>query len=207
MEDGMVSMVRQILLTASITMLLAGLLAGCETAIVEELPGPRGEDAIVQLDQATRRGAILTTVIGNPFQGDKKAFDAQVLRQMRGQNRGKPAAFVAVPDRRTDPSYKVTVVFNAVAGVTSGALCRDRGGITSRPYTGALTMSIALCRGEDALSGAAARVTDLKGPGDSKFATLVGTATRVMVQPKVPDLPQYPHYDGQYTQHDDNDGD
>ena len=198
-------MVRHFVLAASMIVLFAGLLAGCDTVIVEKLPGPRGNNAIAQLDQATRRGAILATIIGNPFQGDKKAFDARVLRQMSGQNRGKPAAFVAVTDRRTDPSHKVVVVFNAAAGVTSGALCRNPGGIASRHYAGTLTMSIAFCHGGNAISGAAGHVTDLKGAGDTKFATLVSTVTRVMVLPKVPDLPQYPYYDGQYTLDDDDD--
>ena len=200
-------MVRQFILAASMTILLTSLLAGCDSVIVERYPGPSGDEAIADLDQATRRGAIVTTIIGNPFQGNKSAFDAEVLRRMRGQNRGNPTAFVAVPDRRTDPSYTIVVVFNPADAVNTDVLCRNRGTITGRPYAGSLTMAIAFCQGEKAISGAAGHVTDLKGSGESKFATLVATVTRVMVPPKVPKLPRYRYYDGQYTHDDDNEHD
>lgn len=198
-------MVRQSILAASMALLLIGPLAGCTTVMVENIPGAAGDKAIFELDQATRNGALLTTISGNPFGGDKTAFDARVLHRMRGQNRGVPAAFVTAGDRRTDPAYRIVVAFNPAAGVTSDDLCRNRGGMERRTDAATLTMKIAFCQGESARSGAAGHVTDVTGVGDSRFADLVETVTRVMVVPNVPDMPRYPYYDGQYTFDDDDD--
>lgn len=200
-------MVKPFIVAAAMAVPLAGLLIGCESVIVERFPGSRGGDAVVDLDQATRGGAILTTIIGNPFGVDKKAFDARVLRLMKGQNRGGPAVFVAAPDHRTDPSYNVVVVFNPPSDITSDALCRKGDGLSSRPYAKTLTMAIAFCLGDKAKAGATGRVAEIRGIDDPNFTDLVSVVTRAMIPAKSPSLPLYPHYDGQYTHDDKNEGD
>ena len=102
---------------------LALAVAGCGGVIVQDWPGPRPGYFKGDLDYATRHGAIVTVIRGNPFGGAKPDFDARVRGYMRGWNRGMDADFVARAGARTDPLYKVVVAFNLAPGISLYTLC------------------------------------------------------------------------------------
>lgn len=160
---------------------VASVATGCGMVSVQDSPGPRGSYFDGDLDYATREGAIVTIIAGNPFGGSKAQFDATVRQLMKGQNRGVPADFVAQPGARTDPLYKVVVAFDLAPGVSSRRMCESPGGLQTRPQPGRLDMRIAFCIGDEWKSGTEGTVRGVSGLADARFGELVRQATLAMI--------------------------
>ncbi len=160
--------------------LLALTVAGCGGVIVQDWPGPRPGYFKGDLDYATRHGAIVTVIWGNPFGGAKPDFDARVRRYMRGWNRGRDADFVAQAGPRTDPLYKVVVAFNLAPGISTYKLCEGPKNVPSRARTGKLSMEIGFCMGDDLKSDTDGYVFGVTGIDDPRFAELVRLTTQAM---------------------------
>jgi hypothetical protein len=162
----------------------AALLTACAgdlVSVVEPQP-PVGNYYNGDFEYATRNGAIRTEISGKPFAAAQDALDARVRTLMKHQNRGTPADFVAADGERTDPAYKVVVVFNMKRGYSGEDVCRL--GASKVPTTGAgqttVTM-ITFCFGDDMKTWAEGRVNGVSGPDDPKFAALVRQTTLSLI--------------------------
>ena len=162
---------------------IALLATACTGVLIEDAPGldSRASYYRGEFDYATRNGAIMTTIVGNPFAAPKPGFDARVVGLMKEQNRGVPAEFVAAHGARTDPVFSVVVAFNMAPGISPNRLCREPATVQTAPHSRDLRMSAAFCHGDALQSDAAGVAYQLAGPDDPKFAELVRGVTNAMV--------------------------
>lgn len=157
-------------------------LAGCGGAVVvQDSPGPRWSYFDGDFEYATRDGAIVTEVVGNPFQMPKDRFDAEVRRLMRNRTLGPPVEFVAgATPGKTDPLYKVVVAFNALPNMSGHELCK-RGTGTPTRAGGVLDMAVAFCIGDSLKSEASGHTAPVAGPDAPRFAKLVRDVTLALI--------------------------
>lgn len=162
---------------------LAALLSGCSGDFVavsdHAVPAPSYFDG--DFEYATRKGAIRTEVIGQPFVITPDALMARVLPLMDGQNRGRPANFVATSGEDTDPVYKVVAAFNLSGGYSGRDLCRGTAGLPLRGPAMPATLDMAFCIGDQLKTEAQGRVGVVSGPDDPKFAALVRQTTLALI--------------------------
>jgi len=156
-------------------------ISACGGVVVHESPEPHYRYNAGDFDYATRKGAMHTVVVGNPFGMAKADFDARVLDLMQGRNSGASAKFVASAGPETDPLYKTVVAFDTPTGTSRDDLCRNADRMSSQPAANRVRVSIVFCEGDTALSGASGSVRDASGAADPKFARLVRETTFFMV--------------------------
>ena len=156
--------------------------AGCSDVVIQDAPGVTSRTSYYpgEIEYATRKGAIATTVLGNPFGGPKEEFDTRVLGLMKHQNRGVPAEFVATQGDRTDQVFNVVVAFNLPANIPARRLCKDPAALSTTPHAGNLRMTAAFCHVGSLQSGTFGIANNLSGPDDPKFAELVRGVTHAM---------------------------
>ena len=104
------------------TALLA--LAGCTGVVVNDMPGPRASYFDGDFEYATHLGAIVTQIVGNPFDIPAETFRDAVLRDMQGHARNGSARFVAEPSNQTMAAYKVVAAFDMPPWVDGSVLCK-----------------------------------------------------------------------------------
>ena len=168
--------------TGLIAMAAALALGGCSSVWVDDLPPPRYSYNNGAFEYANHKGAIVAQIVGNPFNVSDDQFRAAVLAHMQGQNRGRPAKFVAAPDKETLAPYKVVAAFNMPANVDGYDLCKGPGALPPSPKrTGQVTLGMAFCFGDDIKSDAKGWVSDLSGIDDPRFAELVSRVTQAML--------------------------
>lgn len=162
--------------------LLALTLVGCSADVLTyDAFGDRGGYYAGELDYAGRKGAIHTVIAGNPFGGDKAKFDAYVLDQMQGQNRGMSAKFVPSEGPQTDPLYKTVVAFNMPKNIDPNRMCREGANLPSQNDGSTVHMAIAFCEGDQSKSDASGVAYRVAGLNDPKFTRLVHETTFVMI--------------------------
>jgi hypothetical protein len=157
-------------------------LAGCSDVWVDDAPPPRYSYNNGDFEYANHRGAILTQIVGNPFNIPDDQFRRAALAYMQGQNRGTPAKFVLTPSTETLPPYKVVAAFNLPADYTGYELCKGPGALPRTPKrTGPVTLAMAFCFGDEVKSDARGSVADLRGINDPRFKELVNRVTEAML--------------------------
>jgi len=154
---------------------------GCSGVVIHERAGGLNGYDTRDFDYANRKGAIETVIAGNPFGGDKAAFDGRVRALMQGENRGLPAKFAAAQGADTDPLYKTVVAFDLPAGIETDRLCREGAGLPSRKRAGALRVAMVFCEGGTAKASVSGSVDGAAGPDHPAFARLVKEATYFLV--------------------------
>ncbi len=171
-----------ILRFATASLLTLGLGACADAVLVQDSPGPRHAYFDGDFEYATRDGAVVTEVAGNPFAMPKDRFDAAVRRLMYGQTEGLPVSFVERPaSGKTDPAYKVVVAFNALPWVSGFELC-EKGSLTpTRTGGGELNMAIAFCIGDSLKSDTSGFTSAVAGPDTPRFARLVRQVTLALI--------------------------
>lgn len=163
---------------------LAGVLAlgGCSNIWVSDSPPPRYGYNDGDFEYANHKGAIVTQIVGNPFNVPDDQFRAAALAQMQGQNRGTPAKFVLSPSNETLAPYKVVAAFNMPANVDGYDLCKGPGALPPSPKrTGPVTLGMAFCFGDEVKSDARGSVSNLRSIDDPSFAELVRQVTLAML--------------------------
>ena len=166
----------------AISLLAFGLAACTNAVLVLDSAGPRHSYYDGDFEYATRNGAIVTEVVGNPFAMPKDRFDTEVRRLMYGQNEGLPVSFVERPaSGKTDPAYKVVVAFNALPRVSGFELC-EKGHLTPiRTGAGELEMTIAFCIGDSLKSDAMGYTSTVASPESPRFVELVHEVTLSLI--------------------------
>jgi hypothetical protein len=149
---------------------------------VDDTPSPRYSYFVGDFDYAVHKGAILIQIVGNPFNVPDNAFRNVALAHMQGQNRGKPAKFVTVPDTETLPPFKVVAAFDMPANIDGYDLCKGPAALPVPPkQTGQVTLNMAFCYGDQLKSDARGWVYDLRRVDDPRFASLVKQVTLAMI--------------------------
>ena len=162
----------------------AATVTACTGVIVQDAPAPRSSYHENDFDYATRHGAILTVVAGNPFDGSKGQFDDLVRGLMYGQNREQAADFVAEPNGRTSPPYKVVVAFNKAPPVSHDEMCANPKGVPTVQDKKQLRIDLAFCHGDEEKSGTSGYAYDVSGTSHLRFGALVRQATYTMLPPE-----------------------
>ena len=160
---------------------LSGILTACAGVVVQDEPAPRGAYYEGEFDYATKKGAIHTIVAGNPFGGSDEEFGTLVRGLMYEQNRDLPAEFVASPNVRTSPPYKVVVAFNKARSISPDEMCADPGGLPTVPGSRELRIDIAFCHGDRSKSDTSGYAHDVSGTTHPNFVSLVQQATFTML--------------------------
>lgn len=156
----------------------------CSAVSVEDTPPPRYSYRDGDFEYATHKGAIVTEVVGNPFGGSRQQFESRVLGYMKGQNRGKPADFVAAGGDRTLAPYKVVAAFNMPSYISPHDLCKGSASLPPpQAGAGSITLGIAFCIGDQLKSDATGRVAQLSGTDDPRLGELVRRVTEAMIPP------------------------
>lgn len=157
-------------------------LAGCSAVTVEDAPPPRFSYTNGDFEYATHKGAIVTEVVGNPFGIARQAFQDRVLSLMKGQNRGRPADFVATGGDRTFAPYKVVAAFNMPPYISGHDLCKGSAALPPPRAGGSpLTLGMAFCIGDQLKTDAKGRAATVAGIDDPRFAQLVRGVTEAMI--------------------------
>ncbi len=173
---------KNILHIGAVSLLALGLGACTGMVVVQDSPGPRHAYFDGDFEYATRDGAIVTEVAGNPFAMPKQRFDDAVRRLMDGQTLGPPVTFANGPTPgKTDPHYKVVVAFNAPPGVSAFDLCRKGAATPTRGTGGEVNMAIAFCIGDDLKSDTSGFTSSVAGSGAPRFAQLVREVTLALI--------------------------
>ena len=160
---------------------LFSMISGCTGVYVQDEPAPRGNYWEREFDYATRKGAIWTIVVGNPYGGSDKEFADLVRKTMYQQNRELPAEFVGNKSDRTSAPYKVVVVFNKTLSASPDELCAKSAGNKTIPEKSALRIDIAFCNGDTAKSDTSGYAENVSGIAHPNFAALIRQATYTML--------------------------
>lgn len=173
---------KYVLRFGALSLLALGLGACANAVLVLDSPGPRHAYFDGDFEYATRDGAVVTEVAGNPFAMPKERFDTEVRRLMYGQTEGLPVSFVERPTSgKTDPTYKVVVAFNALPSVSGFDLC-EKGSLTPTRTDGReLQMAIAFCIGDELKSETSGFTSTVAGPDAPRFAQLVREVTQALI--------------------------
>lgn len=158
-----------------------GIVVGCTGVVVQDAPAPRGGYYDGEFDYASRKGAILTVIAGNPFGGSKFEFDNFVRGHMYGQNRELLADFVASQTERTSPPYKVVVAFNKGRSISPNEMCAKPQSIPIVQEKKELRINIAFCYGDTAKSDTSGYAQNVSGIAHPNFASLIRQATFTML--------------------------
>lgn len=161
---------------------LAILTAACGAVVVQDSPGPRFSYFDGDFEFATRKGAIVTDVAGNPFGMNQRQFADIIRNTMRGQvDVATKADFVASGNDATAPPYRIVVAFNPPPRIDNFDLCKQRTETPSLTGTRDLKVRMAFCFGDTLKSGSAAWLSDVSSLEDPRFADLVRKATLAMI--------------------------
>lgn len=129
-------------------------------------------------EYAASKGEVRTVVDGNPFNVDKRSFDATVTQQMTGANYGPRATFTTRASPNTLQAFKVVMAFNAPPGFATRELCADGAEpLNAPPSNRGVSVLAAFCQYDTLLSEAEGYVLAAGGPNDPTFRNLVRQVT------------------------------
>ncbi len=151
-------------------------LAACGGGAVKVQPPYIGSYHPEMLQYAISRGAILTEVVGNPFDVPKEEVDAAVARSMTGATFGRQARFTTKAPPGYGSPYRVVVLLNPALGAQANRLCSDPGQPTSA-WPNRIRAMAAFCSGDRAITSIAGSTAKVQGPGDSAFGELIRRMT------------------------------
>lgn len=159
------------------------LLGACSMVMVEDRVGPGWAYYDGDFAYATNKGAIVTRIAGNPFDGNPNVFADTVRSMMYGQTEGEAVYFVPEESERTLPPFKVVIAFNTPGAVDGFDLCEKGASTPTLPTGDVLRMAAAFCEGDRMKSDAYGRVGNVRDIADPRFRELVQRVTRAMIPP------------------------
>ena len=151
-------------------------LAACGGGAVKVQPPYIGSYHPGMLQYAISRGAILTEVVGNPFDAPKEEVDAAVTRSMTGATFGKMARFTTKTSPGYGSPYRVVVLLNPALGAQANRLCSDPGQPTAA-WPDRIRATAAFCSGDKAITSIAGSTAKVQGPRDPAFSGLIRRMT------------------------------
>jgi len=155
----------------------------CNAVIVNSYPNLPANFADGDFERATAKGAIATTVVGNPFAAAGAGnFGDEVRSLMKNQVGVLPVEFVPQQGANTTKPYKVVVVFNPRRGMNDDTICQMDGKTpTAEGNPGQVSTAMVFCDGDVAKSGTSGHVSGVRDRNDPKFASLVRQVASLMI--------------------------
>ena len=125
---------------------------------------------------------LRVVIVGNPFRGERIAFERVVTDAMRGRNHGQKTNFTTSPGPSARKEYRVVMVFNPQANLIGDKVCQ--GDPLALPTTAGEGTAVSLvavsCRSDRSLAQVRGDIDTAAGPDDPIFGALVGQSTRAL---------------------------
>ncbi len=161
-------------------------LAGCGASGVVVQPPYVGSYDPEMLQYATSKGAILTEVVGNPFDVPKEEVDAAVAGSMTGATFGRQASFKTQVSTDYDSPYRIAILLDPVPGARAITLCSEPDQPTAtRPDR--IRAMAAFCSNDKTITSIAGSTVRVKGPRDPAFSELIRRMTMDLFPIQDPD--------------------
>jgi hypothetical protein len=181
------------LLRLSAAAVVSGLAAACAGPVVG--PVYYGSYDPSMLNYAAGQGAVLTEIVGNPFDAPKEQLDRVVNETMTVSHFGPRVPFTGRPPEGYTSPFHTVVLFDPAPGVNPGRLCGD----ANQPRAaraGEVRIMIAFCAGAEEITSTQGRISGVAGPTDPNFRRLVSQMTAVLFPPFDPNRdPNEPDFD------------
>jgi hypothetical protein len=164
-------------------------IAGCADSVSVIENEHSGTFASEEYKHDASRGDIPVVVSGSVFGLDRRSLADVVVRDMQGADWSPHAHFTALPATDTARIYSYAMMFNGPREITAAALCAQPQATSSistpsgNVGAGSVTLIAALCRYNVSTMGVTARVSNVSGPDDPKFRSLVRTAVLELTRP------------------------
>ncbi len=124
-------------------------------------------------------------VAGNPFGGDRAAFERAVTDAMQGRHWGPLANFTTTPGPDAREAYRVVMLFEPPRSFNGARLCDIAPSeLRSESDQGSLSLFGAFCRGDKTMTRVMGRISGAAGPDDPAFRELVGQVTTGLFPPE-----------------------
>lgn len=125
---------------------------------------------------------LRVAVVGDPFDGDRAAFERGVTDAMQGKHWGQRTRFTVDPDDSARDIYHVVMLFNPPGSLSGEKLCRSEpDALRPRAYTdGRLGVYAAFCRSDKMLTRVRGTIGGADGPNDPLFQELIGQVTNAL---------------------------
>ena len=156
---------------------VAGLtLAACGGgAVIVQPPHVRSYDPGM-LRYAISKGAILTEVVGNPFDVPKEEVDAAVTGSMTGATFGRQASFKTQVSTDYNSPYRIVFLLDPALGAQANRLCSEPGQPTAtRPDR--IRAMAAFCGSDRVITSIVGSTIKVRGPRDPAFSELIRRMT------------------------------
>ena len=136
-----------------------------------------------------RDGTIPAVVVGNPFGGNKSAFDRAVVDAMGKTFRGPPTRFVATPANGAHPYIRMVMLFDPPATADGYTICRDVRALPSQRTADRMRVIGALCAGDEVQSDVVAStpVATATGPDAPGFHRMIAAVMQTIIPIQSPD--------------------
>ncbi|MCK5274808.1 MAG: hypothetical protein KAR37_09195 [Alphaproteobacteria bacterium] len=123
-------------------------------------------------------------VVGNPFGGDRAAFESAVTDAMQGRHWGQRTNFTTTPGPSAYARYRVVLLFDPPRSLNGARLCREDPSALPSESTGeGIVLFAAFCRGKRTRTEIKGLILSAAGPDDPAFRELVGQVTNGLFPP------------------------
>lgn len=127
---------------------------------------------------------LRVVVVGNPFGGDRAAFERAVAVAMQGQHWGQRTNFTTMPGPSARDRYRVILLFNPPRSLSGTRLCReDPSKLATESAGEGITLFAAFCRRKRSRTEIKGYISGAAGPDDPAFRSLVGQVTNGLFPP------------------------
>jgi hypothetical protein len=165
---------------------LAALVGGCGDGPSTVPGGYRSAATWSTFFAATASGPLLLDLRGNPFGGSGDGLRTRVIEAMSTAIPARPFRLTADPGAAASPGVRVVVALGAPPSLDAAELCAGREPPAAGPVAGPVAGSspgrvellAAFCDGGALLSSVRGWVARVDGPGDARFARLLGQVMR-----------------------------
>ncbi len=158
------------------TAVLGAALTACTAGGIVVQPANIGSYDPEMLGYAASRGALLTQVVGNPFDLPQREVDAAVVDSMAGVQVGPRVRFSTTVSAAQVSPYRVVVLLDPAPGAQVARLCGASAQPSAQP-SGAVSDKLramaAFCSGDTVVTSTAGLVFGVHGPKDPAFRGLM----------------------------------
>lgn len=158
---------------------LTALVGGCGDGPSTVPGGYRNPATWSTFFAATSSGPLLLEVHGDPFGTSAAELRTQVAKAMSAAIPARPFSMTTDPQAASLPKVKVVVALGAPANLDIAELCAGRAVTgTAKADGGRIDVMAAFCHAGSQMSWVRGWVAKVDGPGDARFARLMGQVMR-----------------------------
>ena len=152
------------------------MLAACSADTVKVQPTYVGSYDPGMLQYAVSKGAILTEVVGNPFDVPQEEVDAAVIRSMTGATFGRMARFTTKVSPDNNSPYRVVVLLDPAPRAQANRLCSNPNQPTAAS-TDRIRAMAAFCSSDREITSISGSTAKAQETGDPAFSELIQRMT------------------------------